>query len=229
MSNSAYTTFELEQANITVFAPGRCRQYDKKGNLQQWWNNQTIKAYRTLINCFVEQYGNYKIQEIDQNLNGRLTVLENIADNVGLKIAYKVRLLVPDFIDIASLRFNLFEKRISFVSFKYSIYEPDVAPRLIASFSYVGQAYKKWVERNGSEELLPGLALSHDQLFFLGYAQIWCELTRPEEAVTRSRTSRHPPGYLRVRGPLSNLKQYAMAYSCPTNSKFNPDSKCSVF
>ena len=66
------------------------RQYDKKGNLQQWWNNQTIKAYRTLINCFVEQYGNYKIQEIDQNLNGRLTVLENIADNVGLKIAYKV-------------------------------------------------------------------------------------------------------------------------------------------
>ncbi|XP_065564793.1 neprilysin-1-like [Artemia franciscana] len=155
------------------------RQYDKKGNLQQWWNNQTIKAYRTLINCFVEQYGNYKIQEIDQNLNGRLTVLENIADNVGLKIAYK--------------------------------------------------AYKKWVERNGSEELLPGLALSHEQLFFLGYAQIWCELTRPEEAVTRSRTSRHPPGYLRVRGPLSNLKQYAMAYSCPTNSKFNPDSKCSVF
>ncbi|XP_065564791.1 neprilysin-1-like [Artemia franciscana] len=164
---------------ITHGFDDRGRQYDKKGNLQQWWNNQTIKAYRTLINCFVEQYGNYKIQEIDQNLNGRLTVLENIADNVGLKIAYK--------------------------------------------------AYKKWVERNGSEELLPGLALSHDQLFFLGYAQIWCELTRPEEAVTRSRTSRHPPGYLRVRGPLSNLKQYAMAYSCPTNSKFNPDSKCSVF
>ncbi|UYV65153.1 MMEL1, partial [Cordylochernes scorpioides] len=33
-------------------------------------------------------------------------------------------------------------------------------------------AYKKWVSRYGQELSLPGLELSHDQLFFLNYAQM---------------------------------------------------------
>ena len=34
------------------------------------------------------------------------------------------------------------------------------------------QAYRKWVEQHGEEPLLPGIDLSHDQLFFLNYAQV---------------------------------------------------------
>ncbi len=34
------------------------------------------------------------------------------------------------------------------------------------------RAYKKWVEKHGEEPNLPGLNLTHDQLFFLNYAQV---------------------------------------------------------
>ena len=34
------------------------------------------------------------------------------------------------------------------------------------------QAFKKWEKLNGVEPLLPGLNLTHDQLFFLNYAQV---------------------------------------------------------
>ena len=34
------------------------------------------------------------------------------------------------------------------------------------------QAYRKWVERNGEEAPLPGMNLTHNQLFFLNYAQV---------------------------------------------------------
>ena len=38
------------------------RQYDKDGNLRQWWNNRTIKAFRDRTKCIVEQYDSYKLQ-----------------------------------------------------------------------------------------------------------------------------------------------------------------------
>ena len=41
--------------------------------------------------------------------------------------------------------------------------------------------------RNGEEALLPGLNMTHDQLFFLNYAQIWCGSMRPEDALTKIR------------------------------------------
>ena len=34
------------------------------------------------------------------------------------------------------------------------------------------QAYRQWVEKNGEEQLLPGVNLTHNQLFFLNYAQV---------------------------------------------------------
>ena len=37
---------------------------------------------------------------------------------------------------------------------------------------FVGQAYRAWVERNGEEPPLPGVNLTHNQLFFLKYAQV---------------------------------------------------------
>ena len=68
------------------------------------------------------------------------------------------------------------------------------------------QAYKKWVAEHGEERTLPGLDLTHDQLFFLNYAQIWCGSMRPEDALTKIRSSVHSPGPIRVLGPLSNSR-----------------------
>ncbi len=42
------------------------------------------------------------------------------------------------------------------------------------------------------------------QRFFLGYAQIWCQNVRPEEARMRAFTDPHSPGEFRVNGVVSN-------------------------
>jgi membrane metallo-endopeptidase-like protein 1 len=41
------------------------------------------------------------------------------------------------------------------------------------------------VEVHGEEALLPGLNMTHEQLFFLNYAQIWCGSMRPEDAQSK--------------------------------------------
>lgn len=66
------------------------RQFDKDGNLMQWWNNATIKAFRERAQCIVDQYSRYKLQEVNLYVNGRMTQGENIADNGGLKQAFRV-------------------------------------------------------------------------------------------------------------------------------------------
>lgn len=66
------------------------RQFDKDGNMMQWWNNATVKAFRERAQCIVDQYSRYKLQEVDLYINGRMTQGENIADNGGLKQSFRV-------------------------------------------------------------------------------------------------------------------------------------------
>lgn len=96
-------------------------------------------------------------------------------------------------------------------------------------FFFAFQAYKKWVSIHGEEPMLPGVNLTHDQLFFLNYAQIWCGSMRPEDALTKIRSSVHSPGPIRVLGPLSNSEDFARAYNCPPGSPMNPTKKCNVW
>lgn len=35
------------------------RQFDVKGNLRDWWQPDTQKAYLAKAKCIIEQYGNY--------------------------------------------------------------------------------------------------------------------------------------------------------------------------
>ncbi|XP_057322411.1 endothelin-converting enzyme homolog [Microplitis mediator] len=69
------------------------REYDLNGNLNKWWNNATIQRFKTQTECFVQQYGNYEIE--NHHINGRQTLGENIADNGGLKAAYHAYLNAP--------------------------------------------------------------------------------------------------------------------------------------
>jgi neprilysin len=91
------------------------------------------------------------------------------------------------------------------------------------------KAYKKWEKQHGEEPRLPGISLTHDQLFFLNYAQIWCGSMRPEDALTKIRSSVHSPGPVRVLGPLSNSKDFSKAFNCPLGSPMHPVKKCSVW
>ncbi|XP_063925032.1 endothelin-converting enzyme homolog isoform X2 [Zophobas morio] len=62
------------------------REFDKDGNLNHWWENNTIAAFKNRTKCVVNQYNKYKIN--GKSINGNQTLGENIADNGGLKAAY---------------------------------------------------------------------------------------------------------------------------------------------
>ncbi|KAJ1346492.1 Neprilysin-11 [Parelaphostrongylus tenuis] len=64
-------------------------QYDKDGNLHNWWSSQSLEAFDKRRRCIVEQYGNYTVPKTTYKVNGKLTQGENIADNGGVKEALR--------------------------------------------------------------------------------------------------------------------------------------------
>ena len=66
------------------------REYDKKGNLHEWWQHGTILKFKERMKCFQEQYSKYMIG--NDHVNGKQTLGENVADNGGLTSAFHVRI-----------------------------------------------------------------------------------------------------------------------------------------
>ncbi|VDK55333.1 unnamed protein product [Anisakis simplex] len=64
-------------------------QFDKDGNLQNWWNADSYSGFAKRKECIIDQYSSYKVPNTDFRVNGKLTQGENIADNGGVKEAYR--------------------------------------------------------------------------------------------------------------------------------------------
>ncbi len=62
------------------------RQFDAKGNLNDWWTPADAKAFEERASCLVNQYSSYTAVD-DVKLNGKLTLGENTADNGGVRMA----------------------------------------------------------------------------------------------------------------------------------------------
>lgn len=63
-------------------------QSDGDGNLRDWWTKEDKENFKKITGALVEQYNAYSPVP-GYNVNGALTLGENIADNSGLAIAYK--------------------------------------------------------------------------------------------------------------------------------------------
>ena len=63
------------------------RQYDKDGNLHDWWLADDSKNFEGKTKVLVDQYDNYKILD-SLHVDGKLTLGENIADLGGMNVAY---------------------------------------------------------------------------------------------------------------------------------------------
>ncbi|XP_077168912.1 membrane metallo-endopeptidase-like 1 isoform X2 [Paroedura picta] len=156
------------------------RNFDKDGNMFDWWSNFSAMHFKDQSRCMIYQYGNYTWELAGgQNVSGISTLGENIADNGGVRQAYK--------------------------------------------------AYLKWVEREGKEPSLPGLDLTHEQLFFLNFAQVWCGSYRPEYASQSIKTDVHSPLKYRVMGSLQNFEAFSEAFRCKGGTAMHPAEKCRVW
>ena len=63
-------------------------KFDPKGNVRQWWTDADRKNFDARTDCEATEYSGFKVAE-GQNLNGRLTLGENTADNGGIRIAFQ--------------------------------------------------------------------------------------------------------------------------------------------
>ncbi|XP_015127444.1 neprilysin-4 isoform X2 [Diachasma alloeum] len=155
------------------------RRYDENGNLRQWWSNETLQHYHEKVECIIKQYSSYHLPELSNNftINGINTQSENIADNGGIREAYR--------------------------------------------------AYQRLKSRGLKKQALPGLSdYSQDQLFFLGFAQVWCGNYTNGALKSKLIEGTHAPNQFRVIGTLSNNEEFAKAWNCPLGSPMNPPHKC---
>uniref|UniRef100_A0A673HYE4 Neprilysin n=1 Tax=Sinocyclocheilus rhinocerous TaxID=307959 RepID=A0A673HYE4_9TELE len=66
------------------------RNFDKDGDLKDWWTKSSTQKFHELSKCIVDQYGSYSWDLANgQNLNGNNTLGENIADNGGIRQSYQ--------------------------------------------------------------------------------------------------------------------------------------------
>lgn len=82
--SSAFSSFK----SLSLGFDDEGSQFDYDGNLVNWWQDDTKKAYLEKAQCIIDQYGNFTEPNVNLQLNGINTQGENIADNGGIKIAY---------------------------------------------------------------------------------------------------------------------------------------------
>ncbi|KAJ3652157.1 hypothetical protein Zmor_018147 [Zophobas morio] len=62
--------------------------YDNEASYNNLLSNDSMEIFETKIQCFVDQYSNFYVPEIDSYIKGNKTLDENTADNGGLKHAF---------------------------------------------------------------------------------------------------------------------------------------------
>ncbi|RCN52359.1 hypothetical protein ANCCAN_01401 [Ancylostoma caninum] len=95
------------------------------------------------------------------------------------------------------------------------------------------RAYRTHIALNGPDPLLPDRLFgqfTHDQLFFLNFAQVWCEKRRTDEQLYQQlMVDPHSPAMYRVFGTIQNYPAFRVAYNCPLETPYAPEQHCNVW
>lgn len=82
------------------------RQFNEQGVVENWWSNASLSQFTSRTQCFVDQYNAYTLvgqpvlsellllifmtdSQLSQ-VNGVITLNENIPDSAGITVAYQV-------------------------------------------------------------------------------------------------------------------------------------------
>ncbi len=71
------------------------RQYDKDGNLKDWWTKEDADKFKARVKVLINQYSSYTVLG-NLHINGELTQGENLADVGGCMIAYQAFKNTPE-------------------------------------------------------------------------------------------------------------------------------------
>ncbi|KAK6750400.1 hypothetical protein RB195_002400 [Necator americanus] len=151
-----------------------------------WMDEKSAAGFNWMTQCVINEYDQFcPLSEVftPNCVNGRQTQGENIADNGGIRAAFR--------------------------------------------------AYRNYIAHNGPDPLLPDRLYSqftHDQLFFLSFAQVWCEKRRVDDKLYQQlMTDPHAPAMYRVFGTLQNYPAFRTAFNCPRETRYSPKEHCNVW
>eukprot|EP01116_Phalansterium_solitarium_P003646 TRINITY_DN14468_c0_g1_i1.p1 TRINITY_DN14468_c0_g1~~TRINITY_DN14468_c0_g1_i1.p1 ORF type:complete len:736 (-),score=-45.20 TRINITY_DN14468_c0_g1_i1:104-2311(-) len=95
-------------------------------------------------------------------------------------------------------------------------------------------AYQSWAKSRGEtysdaqmRKYFP--TLTNDQLFFVSFGQVWCELGTDSYIRFQTQTNPHSWAKFRVIGALSNLQGFWDAFQCPAGTPMHPAEPCQVW
>jgi putative endopeptidase len=83
--------------------------------------------------------------------------------------------------------------------------------------------------RKGAEEVTTAGGFTEDQQFFLGIGQAWCSNQREPVMRLRAQVDPHSAPHFRVDGPLSNMPEFAEAFSCKPGTPMRRANACEVW
>jgi putative endopeptidase len=95
---------------------------------------------------------------------------------------------------------------------------------LLAYMAYMDRAKKEGVDLAAKKDGFTPL-----QHFYIGYAQNYCENSRPELIRTQVLTDPHSPDHFRVTGAIVNQPAFAAAFGCKKGSPMVPVNSCRVW
>ncbi|OAF68137.1 hypothetical protein A3Q56_04143 [Intoshia linei] len=93
---------------------------------------------------------------------------------------------------------------------------------------YAFHAMKKLLSYKNYPMIINFENFTHDQLFFIAYAQNWCNKYTDEFKKVVLSYDPHSPAFIRVNGVVSNLDEFSTAFGCEKNSKMNKNNKCKL-
>ena len=99
----------------------------------------------------------------------------------------------------------------------------------VADNGGVRLAWMALMELMKSKTLAPADGFTPQQRFFVGWAQMWCENKSAEVARLHAQTNPHSPGEYRTNGVVTNMPEFAAAFSCPATAKMVQQPVCRVW
>jgi endothelin-converting enzyme/putative endopeptidase len=95
---------------------------------------------------------------------------------------------------------------------------------LIAYMAYLDRAKK-----NGVDLMTKKDGYTAPQRFYIGFAQNYCENSRPESVRNQVLTDPHSPDHFRANGAIVNQPGFAAAFSCKKGAPMVPVNSCRVW
>ncbi|XP_034484718.1 neprilysin-4 [Drosophila innubila] len=107
----------------------------------------------------------------------------------------------------------------------------NIADNAGVKLAYI--AYQRWLEQQPPEtvqqETLSGLEMNSRQLFFVAFAQLWCDDVQSLFKSTVASSDDHAPSMYRVIGSLSNFQEFSWVFNCSQQARMDPEFKCAIY